>query len=242
MPQSRSKQPYSMLGFAALREADPTGESQGLQHLHHHPGGINFPPFQPMASGVGKGMVVIVPAFPIGYERDPPAVGGLVPGVVGAIAKFVGGTVDKPGAVVDQHQPHKDAPDHKGPTADRKQQHPKRNLHGEEISIEKLVDRVVVDIFGQTFHLGSCRGFKHHPPNVTPPESLVGVMLISILVRMEMVVAVEAHPPNHPAFTGEGAAEGQEIFQPLGGLEATMGDQTMPAEGNAKPASNPMEQ
>ena len=81
-----------------------------------------------VASRVGIGVVVVVPALAEGERRDPPVVLGAVTAVVGNAAPKVGGRIHQPGAVVHNDQAQGDAPEHQGPAtsarggADPKQQ------------------------------------------------------------------------------------------------------------------------
>ncbi len=56
-------------------------------------------------------MVVIVPAFAIGEDGDPPEVAGGVAGVVVAVSPEVSGGVYEPGAVVGSDHPDAHSPD-----------------------------------------------------------------------------------------------------------------------------------
>ena len=95
------------------------GQSQRLQQTNVHPGEVNLPPLEAMPSRMLEGVVVVVPTFAVGHQGHPPAVGGGVVGVVSAVAKFVGGTVHKPGAVIHHHQADKNTPNDERPTAER---------------------------------------------------------------------------------------------------------------------------
>ncbi len=65
-----------------------------------------------MADGARVGVVIVVPAFAKGQERDPPVVGGIIGGRKAATAPGVGGRVDQPGAMQFHCGSQEDAPSH----------------------------------------------------------------------------------------------------------------------------------
>src|SRR5208283_4322291 len=81
--------------------------------------GIDLVPGQSVARRDGVGMVIVVPAFAAGEERDPPTVAGVVAGLKPPRAPHVGGGVDEPGGVQADGNAKKDAPKQKANGADR---------------------------------------------------------------------------------------------------------------------------
>ena len=88
--------PYNSAGTVRGKN-DVLGKSQNPKAADHPPSHIHFPPAKPVAGGSGELMMVVMPAFPITDQCDPPAIRGPVPDVVGPVAKRMGSTVDEPG-------------------------------------------------------------------------------------------------------------------------------------------------
>lgn len=61
-----------------LCDFDIFSQSQKPQKAYRHPGHVNFPGEQSVLGRFWKRVMVVVPAFPISDETDPPAVGGEV--------------------------------------------------------------------------------------------------------------------------------------------------------------------
>ena len=60
----------------------------------------------------GEGVVGVVPALAEGQGRHPGVIAGAIATGVDDVAPAVGGRIDQPGAVVDEHQAQGDAPEH----------------------------------------------------------------------------------------------------------------------------------
>ena len=140
-------------------------------------------------------MVIIVPAFAVRQEGDPPAVGGGIFGLKGAVAEFVGGAVDEPGGVVhqdeaDEYAPQKERPAVAGEAADTEEECREDELDGEEVFVEKLIEAIVGNVFGKTGNLVFDGDIVEHPTHVAPPEAFGRVVVIGVLVRKDVVMAV----------------------------------------------------
>lgn len=185
-------------------------------------------------------MVVVVPAFAIGYEGNPPAVTRLIIRLKGFVAELVRRTVNKPGAVEHCDDAHEDSPDHKRPAAKGKQQQTEGNLHENEVLLTNVVERVVVDILRHTGDIFIRRHFLEEPADVAPPEAFVRIMGIEMGIRVLMVLTVQADPTDRARLTTQRAAEYQEVFQPFRHLETSVADEAVPAEGDADSTGNPV--
>ena len=76
-----------------------SGQSQRPQAANGHPSHIQFPPLATIAGKMLRGVMIIVPAFAIGKNRNPPAVGRVIVCSIVAIAKLVANAVDTTGAM-----------------------------------------------------------------------------------------------------------------------------------------------
>ena len=93
-------------------------QSDGAQGRDHVPVGIDLPPAQAMARGAGMRVVIVVPAFAEGEQRDEEIVGGVVAGRPALRAPEMGGGVHQPGGVQADHGAEEDAPEHHVPPAE----------------------------------------------------------------------------------------------------------------------------
>ena len=91
-------------GCASFDQFNLGCQSEELQHLNRHPSDIDFPPFHPMTGRILVGVVIVVPAFTVGGDGYPPAIGRMVGSFKVAIAKFVGCAIHQPSAVIDNYQ------------------------------------------------------------------------------------------------------------------------------------------
>ncbi len=93
--------------------------------------------------------MVVVPAFSISDDTDPPAVGGKVVFQGDCfVAEIMGGAVDEPGAVVNRDNAQKNAPDHPGNPADGKKDETESELNFYEVVIQEAVKLVIRKILG----------------------------------------------------------------------------------------------
>jgi len=151
--------------------------------------------------------VVIVPAFAVGEQGRPPEVGRAVVGCAAAVAPLVAGRVGEPGAMEDDDQTHKDAPDDEGPAANQEEQQAERDLEWDHIAVEKAVDRIAGQVFGEArimVKIHALFGHVEHPAHVTPPEAAVGVVGVGLGVRVSVVHAVMGNPQDWTTLHAEG--------------------------------------
>src|SRR5688572_18452498 len=91
------------------------------------------------------GMVIVVPAFAVGQQRDPPVIAALVRRLIVAVAPHVAGRIYEPRAVQYEHQPNEHPPDHERPTeirslseiADREQREPQHKVEWNRHLVDK---------------------------------------------------------------------------------------------------------
>lgn len=225
-------------------DLDAGGEAEKFENLDHPKGRVDLPPFQSMARGLLKGVMIVVPPFPVGQERDPPKIGGPVLRVVGPIAPNVGGGIDKPSAVIDQNHAHENSPNHKRPAP------PRIKSRGEEQGPEKVrfFDKkkaAIVRHIGSEalFRLGTVdRGIAAHAPtHVGPEEALQGGMGIVDGVGERVMRTVRGDPCDRASLTGERSDDREKVFDPFGRLKASMGEEPVKTKSNPKSAGDPME-
>src|SRR6266542_1935315 len=80
------------------RKFDLAHQSNGGKGRYDIPVGVDLPPAQTVARGVGMGMVIVVPSFAEGEQRDQEVVGGVVARGPALRTPDVGGGVHQPGA------------------------------------------------------------------------------------------------------------------------------------------------
>src|SRR5271168_2152221 len=64
------------LNFGDFRGVNFFGDADFFKRPDYVPVEINFVPGEAVARGDGMRVVIVVPAFAPGYQRDPPAIGG----------------------------------------------------------------------------------------------------------------------------------------------------------------------
>ncbi len=72
------------------------------------------------------------------------------------------------------------------------------------------------------------------PAGVGPEGAVDGGVRVAFLVGVLVVDAVGGDPEDGSAFERHGAAGGNEVFQPLGGAEAAVGEQAMVGDADAE--------
>ena len=76
---------------------------------------------------------------------------------------------------------------------------------------------------------------------MTPPETAVAVVMISIRIGKLVVVAVEPHPVNRAMLAAEGATGCEETLQPLGQSKRSMRQQSVVTNRHAKAGGHPIQ-
>ncbi len=84
-------------------------QANQLEQFDKGIGQIDFPPSVSMSGTRRRGMMIVVPAFAIGQQCNPPRVPAQVAGVVVLITPAMCGRVNEPGDVPDINRPHDDA-------------------------------------------------------------------------------------------------------------------------------------
>ncbi len=192
------------------------------------PGEVNLPGLKTVTGGMGKGVMVVVPALAEGQGGDPFVIAGRVTALIGNAAPAVGGGIDQPGDVIHDHQAQGNSPEHEGPAADAtdaanpEQQHRQGQLQQQEIGVEPAVIGIAAEVATQAWHRLHGRNGLEHPSHVTPPEAAVTVVVISIRIRKLVVVAMQANPVDGAVLTAEGAAGGEKALQPGWDPEGSM--------------------
>src|ERR1700722_12796524 len=112
----------------------------------------------------------------------------------------------------------------------------------------KLGDPNVELVFGQVWNISRQGGgvvmhrfASKDPTHVRPPFAVNRRMRVAVYVRKLVVDAVGGHPENWTAFERHGGAYGHEIFHPLGGLVAAVGQQAVVTHADAHAGGKPPE-
>src|SRR5437660_1132234 len=112
-----------------------TREAELLERPDAIPIQINFIPCDAMPGRNRMRMMIIVPAFAKGEDRDPPVVGGEIVGDKAARAPSVGDGVHHPGAVQAHYGADENSPQQKWQTAEDQTSRNPPKEHGNEQSL-----------------------------------------------------------------------------------------------------------
>ena len=120
MVRNRRYYAASRSGIAVSHLGDPngSGDAQEFQDPDLDPGKIELIPRQTMPRRSRMGVVIVVPAFAEGDQRDPPVIAGIVARVEAARAPHVRDGVDQPGGVQADDDAQADAPQHQRKAAE----------------------------------------------------------------------------------------------------------------------------
>ena len=188
-----------------------------------------------------------MPALAEGEQGHPPVVLRLVVAWVADVTPAVGGRIHHPGAVIDHHQPQRDAPEHQGQAAGAggfakpPQEGRQGELQQQEVAIQPAVVGIGLKIGGQAFDMGLGRHLLEHPAEMAPPQAQVAVVVVAGIVGVEVVVAMQAGPIDRPMLTTEGATGGNEGLQPGHHPKGAVGQQAVKAQGDADAGGEPIE-
>ena len=189
-----------------------------------------------MAGGNRMRMMVVVPAFAAGQQRDPPVVAGVVAGLEAARAPEMGGGVDQPGRVQAQRGAQKDAPHDQRPAAGDQQNDSQRGQRDPMIFAQQHVEAVFGEVRSVAAEHGGVlmeRLAVHDPSRMRPPGAVDRSVRVAGLVAVLVMDAVGGYPKDRTALEGERAANGEEILDPFRRLVAAMGEQAMIAHADA---------
>lgn len=89
---------------------DVRRDSKNLERANNHPGNVDFPPAMPVSSEPLMSVMIVVPAFAIARQRDPPEISRSIGRFVVAVTPDVSRRIDEPGAVVTKDRSHADSP------------------------------------------------------------------------------------------------------------------------------------
>ncbi len=159
----------------------------------------------------------------------------------------MGGGVDQPGDVINDHQAQGNAPQHQGPTAgtcggaDPEQQQAKGELEPEEVGIQPAVIGIACEIAGETRHRRHGFDRVKHPTHVAPPEAAMTVVMICIRIGKLVVMPVQPHPIDGAVLAAQGPAGGKKPFQPSGQAEGSVREQAVIAKGDAEAGCDPVQ-
>jgi hypothetical protein len=199
-----------------------------------------------VASADGMGVVIVVPAFAAGEHGDPEAVAGIVAGFEAAAAPEMGGGVDQPGGVQAEGNAEEDAPEdhldaaHEAvvdPTPEAKEDRPAGDERDPVVLAHPDVEAVAGEI-GNVAGEGLVLACMDLPRTIQPMCAHQGLRFGSVriagLVAVLMMNAVDSNPEDRSAFERERGADSEEVFNPLGSLEAAMREQAVIADADAE--------
>ena len=140
------------------------------------------------------GVVVVVPAFAAGEQRDPPAVAGVVAGFKAAAAPHVGGGVDQPGGVQAERDAQQNAPQNHGDAVDEaapqpsaaEQEHAAGHDGKPMIFAQPDVEAVAAEVgrvAQQRLSLRVQGLAEEQPAGVRPPSAFAGSVRIAFAGR-----------------------------------------------------------
>ena len=201
-----------------------------------------------MARTDGMGVVVVVPAFASGEERDPPVVAGVVLGLETTLAPEVRGGVDEPCGVKAYGDAKEGSPENHAEGADEVMaggcegcaecdlDEPADDQRDPVIFAEPDVDGVLGEVGGvaaEECGLGVERATGENPAGVGPPRAVVRSVRVAFVVGVLMMDAVGGDPEDGSALECEGAAHGDEVLDPFAGLVAAVREQAMIGHADA---------
>jgi len=208
---------------------------------------VELVPHEAVASAHWMGVVVVVPAFAAGEDRDPPVIAGVVFGLEAALTPEVGSRIDEPGGVEADGDAEEGSPEHHADGSDhavagrqssteselQESGHDERHVVVLRQPDVDAVAREVRSVTAEERGLGVESATGKNPTGVSPPGSIVGGVGIACLVGVLMMDAVGSYPEDGPAFEGEAATSGDEVLQPTRCLVAAMGEQAVVGHANA---------
>ena len=153
--------------------------------------------------------------------------------------------VDAPGDVVDEEHPHQPAPEVAGERADpgagdrvteRRRDQQADHDQGDEVAGDEAHAVVLVEVLRVFLPVGAALGL-HQPAGVGVPETAqplavsdVGTVWVALLVGVGVVLAVVGDPGEDGTLHRHRAEHGEGVFEPLRGLEGTVGEQAVIAD------------
>ena len=162
------------------------------------PGEVKLKPAQTMAGARWVGVMVVVPTLTEGEQRYPPAVPRQIRAVEVAVAEGVGGGINQPSDVIDDHQTQGDGPKHQADSTtmhlsgftDPVQTKPQGDLQQQEPAVQPAIERVYLEITGVAIEFLQRRNVMQHPLAVAPPQTAAGIVVIDRLIGKAVVMAV----------------------------------------------------
>src|SRR5579864_4749067 len=140
------------------------------------------------------------------------------------------------------HGAEKNSPEHYGPAAEcKKGQAQDRNRNPMPLADERveLIFAEMGNIRKQSGGMVVQRAPGHDPAHVRPQPAIAGRMRIAFHVSILVMDAMRCYPEKRAAFQGQRGAEGNEIFEPLIGLESAVREQPVISNANPKAPGNP---
>ena len=148
--------------------------------------------------------------------------------------------------MINENKAQRNAPEHQGPAphtkaaTQKKQERRQWKLQQQKIVIQPAVVRHLLHVRGELADVMLGGDIPQHPSKMTPPEAQMTVVMVSGIVGMEVVVAVQTDPIDGTVLTAQGAAGGNEGFKPTRYRKGSVSEQAVVSEGHANTGGQPI--
>ena len=222
-------------------------DARPRKHFQQVIGDVNFPPIKTLTRGAHVTVMIIVPAFAEGDEREDETVAAGVIGFVSALAQQMRERIDARSRVKQNRGADEKSPDEQLPRrdAERREKFTQKMSGGEQRDGEekrheriKAVQENQFGKFREVADMGIVRGKiprAGNPADVRPPESmLLGRVGILLFVRMFVMMAMLVTPPQRAALNSGRAKHGKEKLRRARRGKCFMGKVAMIKPGDGK--------
>ena len=149
--------------------------------------------------------------------------------------------------MIDKHQAEGNAPEHKGPTTSSArltqpiESRRQGQLQQQKVAVQPAVVGNLLQVGGELAHILLGWHGVQHPGEVAPPEAEMTVVVVSWIVGVQMVMAMQAHPVDRTVLAAEGTAGSDNQLQPPGHLKSSVGQQTVITQGHPHTGGEPVQ-
>ena len=204
------------LAFDRRRRRHIPGKAKRHQQADDNPGHVDLPPLMAVARGAGIGVMVVVPAFAGGKERDQRVVAAYVGRRVVAVAPEMRNGIDRPRNVPRDHRAQRSAPDKKAQSelrgvgeaisskrrateTGRKEEKPgaERDLHPVVAALDPGIERIPNDVLGVSLDQrapGHVFLFDQQPSHMRPEKAGERAVRILVFIGKLMMAAMHCYP------------------------------------------------
>ena len=215
------------------------------------PGWIQFPPAEPLPHGGWVVVVVVVPTFTKGDDRQEEVVPGIILGLEIPPAPDMGKRVDRVRAVVTQDGGDKEAPNQSLASSQAKIGKESRSQIPGSQHEEGRGDRRDMVVAVQPDQLGELHPVSHQtnangcsflaekPAAVGFPESvLLGGVRVQMRVGMRVVITMVGRPPDRSTLNGRSPQKSHEKLNRTAGAECLVTEVPVVKTSNGKHAND----